>query len=74
MQGAAELMQAIAATSACSLQRLQLLGCGLADNAFIQHAIQQRAAEATEQVKTPKKKKKKGAKGKEKGKDKAGEE
>lgn len=61
------VLQAVAASTQCTLQQLQILGCGLADNAFIHTAIQRRAAEALAQAKTPKKKKakKKGPKGKE---------
>lgn len=68
LQGAVMVLQAVAASTSSTLQQLQLLGCGLTDTAFIHSAIQQRAADALAQAKTPKKKKKakkKGAKGKE---------
>ena len=57
-----------AASKQCRLQQLQLHGCGIADSACIQKAIQLRAAEALENAKPKKKakkKKKKAAKGKE---------
>ena len=56
-----------AASRQCRLQQLQMHDCGIADTAFIQKAIQLRAAEALESAKPKKKakKKKKPAKGKE---------
>ena len=65
------VLQAVAASPGSTLQQLQLLGCGLADSAFIHSAIQQRAADVLAQVKTPKKKKKAKKKG-DKGKDAVG--
>ena len=66
LQGAVVLVQA-AASRQCRLQQLQMHDCGIADAAFIQKAIQLRAAEALENAKPKKKakKKKKAAKGKE---------
>lgn len=65
-QGAVVLVQA-AASSNCKLKQLQMHGCGIADSACIQKAIQLRAAEALETAKPKKKakKKKKAGKGKE---------
>ena len=66
MQAAVVLVQATA-KSDCKLKQLRLHGCGVADTAFIQTAIQLRAAEALENAKPKKKakKKRKAAKGKE---------
>lgn len=61
------LVQA-AASKQCRLEELQMHGCSIADSAFIQKALQLRAAEALENAKPKKKgkkKKKKAAKGKE---------
>ena len=65
VQGAVVLVRA-AASGQCKLQQLQMHECGIADAAFIQKAIQLRAAEALENAKPKKKakKKKKAGKGK----------